>query len=538
MKHKSLRAFPHLTAVIFILGLGLAVACAQRARRVFRTGSPATITVTKGRDLQAAIDKAQYGDTIVVEAGATFVGPLHLRDKGPGSGKDADYITIQTSDLAGISPEGERIDPAQHARSLPKIVAPNGRAAVDTEPQAHHYKFVGIEFAPAAEAKYVFNLIELGGSDYTSLSQFPHHLIFDRCYVHSTGLNRARRGFALNSAETSIINSRVSGFAGAGDETQAIAGWNGPGPFHIINNFLQGGGEVLIFGGSDPSIPNLVPSDIEIRRNHLHRPVEWNNKVTIKGSLEFKNARRVQFDGNLIDSEIRATAIVITTRNQNGKAPWSIIEDLQITNNIVRHASTGVNFLASDNEHNSQEARRIRIANNLFTDIVAERAGDTAYFLQLNGGETFTVEHNTVQQEGNTISAYGNPTRGFVFRNNIVQFSLYGIVCFTQGAECPRDNLFCHCLPGAVIRGNIIVDNVGAARSDSKEAKYPPGNMFTPSYDKIGFIDFRNGDWRLAPNSKYRLNNTEGRDPGVDFDALEASGVNSAIRGFGFPHGK
>lgn len=538
MKHKSLRAFPHVTAALFILVLGLAVACAQRARSVFRTGSPATITVTRGSDLQAAIDKAQYGDTIVVEAGSTFVGPLHLRDKGPGSGKDSDYITIQTSDLAGISRGDERIDPAQHARSLPKIVAPNGRVAVDTEPQAHHYKFVGIEFAPAAEAKYVFNLIELGGSDYTSMSQYPHHLIFDRCYVHSAGLNRARRGFALNSAETSIINSHVSGFAGAGDETQAIAGWNGPGPFHIINNFLQGGGEVLIFGGSDPSIPNLVPSDIEIRRNYLHRPAEWNNKATIKGSFELKNARRVQFDGNLIDSEIRTTAIVITTRNQNGKAPWSIIEDLQITNNIVRHASTGVNFLASDNEHNSQEARRIRIANNLFTDIVSERAGDTAYFLQLNGGETFTVEHNTVQQEGNTISAYGNPTRGFVFRNNIVQFSLYGIVCFTQGAECPRDNLFCHCLPGAVIRGNIIVDNVGAARSDSKEAKYPPGNMFTPSYDKIGFIDFRNGDWRLAPNSKYRLNNSDGRDPGVDFDALEASGVNSAIRGFGFPHGK
>src|SRR6185295_9169597 len=208
-------------------------------------------------------------------AGSTFRGPIILPFKTGGSGTDADYITIRTSDLAGIANIGERLKPGVHARAMPKIVAPAEQPAVGTEPRAHHYKFVGVEFLPAANASYVYNLIDLGSSDYTSPAQFPHHLIFDRCYVHSTGLNRARRGFALNSAETSILNSHVSGFAGAGDETQAIAGWNGPGPFHIVNNYLEAAGEVMLIGGADPSVPNLVPSDIEIRRNHFRKLREW-----------------------------------------------------------------------------------------------------------------------------------------------------------------------------------------------------------------------------------------------------------------------
>jgi len=503
-----------------------------RPRRAGSIGDE--IVVRPGASLQSAVSSARFGDTIILEAGATYPGPLILPFKAGGTGSDNDYITIRTSNIIGIANEGDRIKPEIHARFMPKIVSPNERAAIGTEPQAHHYRFVGIEFSPASNANYVYNLIDLGSSEYSSYSQFPNHLVFDRCYVHSTGMNKARRGFALNSAETSVLNSYVSGFVGAGDETQAIAGWNGPGPFHIVNNYLEGGAEILLFGGADPSVPNLVPSDIEIRRNYLHRPKEWENRATIKGTFELKNARRVVVDGNLIESEIRTTAIVITTRNQNGKAPWSIIEDIEVTNNIVRHASTGINFLGSDNEHSSQEARRIRIANNLLVDIVSVRAGDTAYFLQLNGGNTLTVEHNTVQQEGNIISAYGNPTRNFVLRDNIVQFSQYGIACFTPGAECPRENLFCRCIPGGVIKGNVIVDNVGAAGSDSTETKYPSGNMFTPSYDKIGFIDFRQGNWRLAPNSNYRRKGTDGRDPGVDIDALAASGVNSAAEGSGF----
>ncbi|HEV7744032.1 MAG TPA: hypothetical protein VGO56_03450 [Pyrinomonadaceae bacterium] len=489
------------------------------------------ITLKAGDDLQAALRAARFGDTIVLPAGSTFVGPIVLPFKSGGTGTDADFITIRTSDLNSISADGERLKPSSQARAMPKIVATTAKPAIATEQRAHHYKFIGVEFVPASNASYVYNVIELGSADYTSASQFPHHLIFDRCFVHSPGLNRARRGFALNSAETSIINSYVSGFAGAGDETQAIAGWNGPGPFHIVNNYLEGGGEVILIGGADPAVPNLVPSDIEIRRNYMRKPREWNGRALIKGTFEIKNARRVVIDGNLIESEILTTAIVLTPRNQGGKAPWSTIEDVEVTNNIVRHANTGINILGTDNEHRSLEARRIRIVNNLLVDIVADKPDNIPYFLQTNGGRQITVAHNTVQQAGNIITAYGAPTGSFIFRDNIVQFNQYGIVCLTAGFECARDNIFCNCFPGGVFKGNVIADNLGAARNDQVEEKYPTGNYFVSSFQRIGFSDIARGDWQLGANSKTRKRASDGGDPGVNAEALILAGATVAREG-------
>lgn len=466
----------------------------------------------------------------MLEAGATYAGPLILPFKPGGEGSDSDYITIRTSKLTEIAGEGDRINPQRHAAFMPKIVSPNGGPAIGTEPQAHHYRFIGIELLPASNANYVFNIIDLGNSEYQSLSQFPHHLIFDRCYVHSTGMNKARRGFVLNSAETSIINSYVSGFAGAGDETQAIAGWNGPGPFHIINNYLEAGGEIVIFGGSDPSITNLVPSDIEIRRNYLHRPAEWFGKALIKGSFELKNAKRVVVEGNHIESEILATALVITVRNQYGKSPWSTIEDLEIKNNIVSHAGSGVNFMGTDNEHPSQEAKRIRITNNLFLDIIPDDPHNIAYFLQTNGGESVVVDHNTVQQDGNIVTSFNRPTLDFSFRNNIIMFNEYGVVCYIPGSGCPRDNFFCGCFPGGSLKGNLIVDNRGSAAREGVLPKLPL-NLFTPSIDRIGFVNLREGNYALSEDSRYRGKASDGRDPGVNMAEFVSSGVMNAKLG-------
>lgn len=507
----------------------LAFVVAERSRA--QLPRQRVITLKAGDDLQAALRSARFGDTIMLPAGATYVGPIILPFKGAGTDTDADYITIRAADLSSISAEGERIKPAVHARAMPKIVAPTDKAAIGTEPRAHHYKFIGVEFLPAANATYVYNVIDLGSAEYTSPSQFPHHLIFDRCYVHSLGLNRARRGFALNSAETSIVNSHVSGFAGAGDETQAIAGWNGPGPFHIVNNYLEGAGEVILIGGADPLVPNLVPSDIEIRRNYMRKPREWNGRAMIKGTFELKNARRVVIEGNLIESEILTTAMVLTVRNQGGKAPWSTIEDVEIKNNIVRHASTGINILGNDNEHRSQEAKRIRIVNNLLVDIVADKSDNIPYFLQTNGGQQINVAHNTIQQAGNIITAYGAPTASFIFRDNIVQFNKYGIVCLTTASECGPVNIFCSCFPGGIFKGNVIADNLGAAGSDRVEEKYPAGNYFVSSFQRIGFTDFAHGDWQLGANSKTRKRASDGGDPGINLDVLVAAGALAAREG-------
>jgi len=490
--------------------LFFAVAQKQRetppASRVRRVSNASTVTVKPGADLQAALDKAEYGDVIVLEAGATYSGPIVLPFKESKSGSEQ-YITITTSNLDGIPGDGQRVDPQRHAQAMPKIASPNNSVAIGTAERAHNYKFVGIEFSPAAGSQYVYNLIDLGKSDYKSLSQFPHHLVFDRCYIHSTGLNKARRGFALNSGDTTVTNSYISGFAGAEDETQGIGGWNGPGPYHIVNNYIEGGAQNIMFGGADPVVQNLVPSDIEIRRNFLYKPREWFGKATIKAVIELKNARRVNIDGNVLESGGSVGAFVLTVRNQNGTALWSTLEDINITNNIVRHANAGFSILGRDTDHTSQQAKNFRIANNLMVDIGNDYS---AVFIAGCCADTITVENNTVQQTGNIMTCYGPPTSNFVFRNNIVQYNSYGLYC-------PANALAANSL------GNIIADNSGSVAANGYPPTIPRGNILVNSYDQIGFVDFKQGDWRLTAQSKVKRKATNGGDPGVDFQALGAA---------------
>ncbi len=505
------RRFITLAIVLGLFCICLFFAVAQRRSkapqsRERRVSSSSTIQLKAGDNLQAAIENAHYGDVIVLEAGATFQGPIVLPFKESSPGNEQ-YITITTSNPNGIPGENQRLNPQLHAKAMPKIVGPDSSVAIATAEQAHHYKFVGIEFSPAANSKYLYNLIDLGKTDYNSLSQFPHHLIFDRCYIHSTGLNTARRGFGLNSGDTTITNSYISGFAGAGDETQGICGWNGPGPFKIINNYIEGGAQNIMFGGADPSVPNLVPSNIEIRRNFLYKPGEWFGHATIKAMIELKNARKVVIDGNVIESGGLIGAFVLTVRNQSGSAPWSTLEDINVTNNIVRHSNTAVSILGRDDAHPSQQATRIRIANNLLVDIVPDY---DAKFLFGCCGDTLTVENNTVQQTGNIMTCYATPNSNFVFRNNIIQFNSYGF-------SCPPNMLS----PNS--RGNVIADNAGTIAANGYPANIPKGNLIVNSYDQVGFVDFANGDWRLAAQSMARKKGIDGKDPGVDFNALAAA---------------
>src|SRR6516162_10681385 len=59
----------------------------------------AKLNVAAGGNLQAALDKAQPGDTIVLQAGATFRGPFKLPNK-TGSG----WIYVISSQLANLPP--------------------------------------------------------------------------------------------------------------------------------------------------------------------------------------------------------------------------------------------------------------------------------------------------------------------------------------------------------------------------------------------------------------------------------------------------
>src|SRR5947209_1829905 len=160
----------------------------------------ATLTVAAGGNLQAALNAAQPGDTILLEAGATFTGPFTLPFKS-----GTDYITVRTAaDNSSLPADGMRITPA-YSGVMPKLVSPGGGyPALMTAPGAHHYRFVGIEFKPTDASALVYDLIQLGDGSgaQSTLGVVPHDLIIDRCYIHGDPNGGLKRGVALNSAST------------------------------------------------------------------------------------------------------------------------------------------------------------------------------------------------------------------------------------------------------------------------------------------------------------------------------------------------
>src|SRR5690606_7407306 len=207
----------------------------------------------------------------------------------------------------------------------------------------------------------------------------------DRCYIHGDPALGQKRGIALNSGTTVIRGSYISDMKVRGQDAQAIAGWNGPGPYTIENNYLEAAGENFMLGGADPAIRGLVTEDVTFRKNHLSKPVAWRGQGwTVKNLFELKNARKVLVEGNVmeyswLDAQV-GYAVLFTPRNQDGGAPWATVEDVTFRYNIVRHAGGGMQILGNDTIHPSGPTRRVLVAHNVFYDINSATWGGTGAF--------------------------------------------------------------------------------------------------------------------------------------------------------------
>jgi hypothetical protein len=456
--------------------------------------APASIVrVQAGGDLQAAIEKAKPGDVIELEPGATYVGHFTLMKK------DGDvFTTIRTAGAARV-PAGGRVSPAD-ATTFAKLVTPDNQPALQTAQGAHHWRVELLEVTGADNG----DLIDLGdgGRDQRELSQVPHDLVLDRLFVHGDPVTGRWRGIGLNSASTTITGSHISDIKTAGRDVQAIGGWNGPGPFTIANNYLEGSTENVMFGGSDPAIQGLVPSDITITHNTIAKPERWKQeRWQVKNLLELKNARHVVISDNVLEYNWAAAqtgfAILFTVRNQDGGCPWCEVSDVVFENNLVRHSGAAVQILGSDYTHPSQPSHSIVIRSNIFADIDSQKWGGGGYaFSMTDGPKDLTIDHNTIVQEHGAgfLQVEGPPVHGFVFTNNIVRQNTYGIA---GRDHAPGNDSLSTYFPGARFTGNVI--------ADGDSSRYPPGNRF-PSFQQLcaQMASCQSYDYQLRAGSEWR----------------------------------
>jgi PKD repeat protein len=619
---------------LFLFALLIAAAPASAANRtVCKSGCSYT-------SVQAAIDAAQPGDTILLRAGETFVGNIKLRKKSGTS-----QITIRSdAPDSSLPPAGVRLVPGGRTganTSLSNLAKLRGNGGtyrsmpvVRTDPGAANYRLMFLDIDGAAQEGYE-TLVELGDNrTQTSASAAPYNLVFDRVYFHGDPRRGQKRCLALNSGKTDVLNSYFADCKHFASDAQAIAGFNGPGPVRIVNNYLEATGENILFGGADPKTKYLVPSDITIERNHIDKPLSWRNpilsapaspgasasstsgvlgarthyfkivalldsgggvavsapsrevSVTLSGSstsarlswaavsgatryriyrgtsaggesvylqtsgtstsftytgrsessgkprssgtlwnvknlIELKNAQRVTISGNVIEHVWAASqngyALVFTPRNQGNTAPWSVVQDITVTNNIIRHSNSGINILGRDYSAStgSQQAKRITIRNNVFDDINAPAWGSTGgrFMVITQGPSTVVVDHNTIFHTDHVVLVSSGTSSGFVFTNNLAKHNRNGI--FGSGSSSGTATLNTY-FPGWTFRRNVL--------AGGNASSYPSDNFFPSVTDFLAqFVNYSGGDFRLASSSPYLLKGTDGKNIGADIGAITAA---------------
>lgn len=257
---------------VFILSISSNAAAATRT--VCASGCQYT-------DLQPAIDAAAFGDTILLRAGQTFVGHYRLRAKS-GTG----WITIRSDASASLLPAaGVRLIPAGRsgantaASLLPRILGKGGALkttpVLRTDPGAHGYRIQYVEFDGAANLGY--ETLMMLGDDTTAA--VPYDIALEHVYIHGDPYRGQKRGITMNSARTTLADSYITDIKAVNADSQAIAVYNGPGPFTITNNHLEGAGENVLFGGADPAVTGLVPADAVFRNNLFTKPLAWRDAI-------------------------------------------------------------------------------------------------------------------------------------------------------------------------------------------------------------------------------------------------------------------
>ena len=534
---------------------------AQFLSTPYPTQTGLTISVPVGGNLQTFINSAVPGDTIVLPPGggtATFTGNFVLPAKPNPNNR---WIVIRPAsaalDAGGALSEGTRVNPANpaHSAALAVVRTSNSTSVFTAESGASYYRLVGLDIGTTVSL--ISNLVQLGDGSQTSDSLLPHDITIDRSYIHGNDSGNFKRGVGLNGNRLAVIDSYLSNFHHSSPDAHPIGGWNGRGPFKIVNNFLEGADQSILFGGADPASVNLIPSDIEVRRNTMTKRLSWRGVLPVKTVFELKNAARVLVDGNIIEYAWKSGqdgyAVMITPKNSQGNCTWCAVEDVTFTNNIVRHAAGGINLLGRHVSAggNSDYASRLLFRNNLFYDIYwgsctpppyttdcgwgVNSAPQGRLILFAAGPRDVAFDHNTFIQRDDAavyFSAYSASTgfdtiSNFVFTNNLLRKN--SVAFHGEGVQDDGSPLGTKILnsyaPGWIFDHNVFAN---APSSD-----YPANNTYdSGTVFETQFRSYSNGngtpdDYRLDdtttdgdPASHYIGAASDGSDLGVDFDEL------------------
>lgn len=555
------------------------------------TPAPGKVQLVKeGENLQQALNAASCGDTIRLQAGATFTGSFSIPAK---SCDDQHWIVIRSdAPDSSLPPEGTRLTPcyagvaALPARPefscnspknvLAKIVFPSkaGSGPIFLEWGANHYRFLGLEITRDSPGANITNLVSFriagkkpdGSIDWNSKGD---HIVFDRVWIHGNEKDETTRGIQLGgSTYVAVVDSYFSdlkciALTGACTDAQAIAGGNGDlpmGPYKIENNFLEASGECILFGGGGAT---ATPTDIEIRRNHLYRPIVWKSDepgfmaansgkpFIVKNIFELKNAQRVLFEGNILENSWggfsqTGFAILLTPKSQGANlCPLCKVTDITIRFNSVSHCASGFQIANVPTAKGavSTAGERYSIHDVVIDDIDPVRYKGFGVLFQLSSFQPqlkdVKIDHLTGFSPKilfNVGVLSPNPKiANFVFTNNLVAVGERDITstgggpnnCAYLSQRLGAASLFESCFISPTVAHNVILSPQGSWPKDNFSSKNAV-DAGLRTEKPASLPDFRlcqqkNEAAGCKKASPYLHAGTDGKPVGADIDAIEAA---------------
>jgi hypothetical protein len=470
-----------------------------------------TLRVTSGQSLQRAVDSARAGDEIVLARGVTLTESVTLPAKAMNGG----WITIRGEGLA--VPAGTRVRPVDFAGGARLLSPRNGEAAIVLALGASGYWLSGFEVsvAPAVSQSYTLLMLD---AQATSATQIPTRIVIDRMYVHGTQSLEIQRCIYLGASNSQVVDSHISDCHVRGFDSQAILILTSEGPLLIRNNYLEGAGENVMIGGGAPTVSGVIPADIEIVRNHLKKPLEWQSAGwSVKNLLEVKFGRRIDIRENYLENSwVNAQtgySVLIKAADQE-IARWVRTDNITLRHNVLSNSAAGINIYA---DQSPVKAKRIAVLGNLVDRVGSDALGGVSRLVMLAGEldevelrqNTFLMEQ-TLTPRGTGLMLDGSGASNILFTDNILDGGEYGIIL--SGMFPGARSLHAYTNGSYVFKRNAAV--IGWLPNT-----YPADNLYVPNQAAFGFMSWALRDYRLGASSPLLSVPT----PGARLESLQAA---------------
>jgi hypothetical protein len=456
-------------------------------------------------DCQSAVNAARPGDEVVIDARYVCPTRLTLPDKG----NSEYYIVIRTANVANLPPEGKRVSKSD-VSNLAVIETKDEEYALGvaglppdskTLTAPNHYYLLGLEIRVNPKLigrnEHIVKLSN-GGK---SLDQLPQNIVIARSWIHGNPDQEIKRGIALNGLRISLVDSILEDIHQHNASSQGIAAWDAAvGPYKITNNEFAVAGAALLIGW-EASITNLIPSDIEVRKNLFHKLDAWRQPVTSNSGLTgywslsetiiLRSVQRILFDGNTFENDwSRSTTGAYYLGRPFYFSPagygqtWARVQDVTISNNLMHDIPGG--FLISYQDRTMPEVivQRVQIENNIAYNLDPKNQGGFI-FLQGQAKGPVAFNHNTFLSSPNSppITIMGDQNGIFgqlTFINNIINDQGAGILGL--GSPGSGAQSLAAQFPSIVFHHNAL-----SGQLPSNYIGYNSDNAFPANLGTIGF---------------------------------------------------